>query len=131
MRLIKPLIVACTVALAVSTAGIGAVSAGVLDQPAASARIPMAGEAVNIEKVDHRRYRRHRHGRRYRSRRGRHRHYHGGYWYVYPWWTVPPAYYSTPPRYYGGRCERWHRRCRANWGVGGDYRGCMRYHGCL
>lgn len=27
-------------------------------------------------------------------------------------------------------CGRWHRECRARWGVGRDYRRCMRRRGC-
>lgn len=84
----------------------------------------LGGETVlPVEKVRHRNYRHHRHGPRYRSRRGRHRHYYRGWWYAYPWWlhAVPHSY---------GRCNYWHRECRRRWGGGRDYRGCMRHHGC-
>lgn len=55
-----------------------------------------------------------------------------------------PYYYRSPYRYYGYRrypsyryspgpsCSYWARRCAENWGYGGpDYRGCLRYQGCL
>lgn len=44
-----------------------------------------------------------------------------------------PRYYYPyrPRRYYGGRCEYWHRMCTRNWGYANpNYVGCMRYHGC-
>lgn len=33
---------------------------------------------------------------------------------------------AQSPRY----CRRWYRECRARWGGGGDFRRCMRRHGC-
>ena len=58
----------------------------------------------------------------------------GGYYYNSPWWESDYYYYGgydyVPP-VYGGRCERWRRRCGRNWGYNNpDFRGCMRYHGC-
>ncbi len=88
----------------------------------------------------HYKYHRGRHGPRYRHRRGRHRHYHGGYWYAFPWWlgigiyAAPyygPYYAPRRPRYSGSSCSYWAGRCDANWSRPNDYRGCMRYHGCL
>jgi hypothetical protein len=37
------------------------------------------------------------------------------------------------PRYYrpAGSCGYWSQRCSANWSRPSDYRGCMRYYGCL
>ncbi len=127
MKLLKSMFLVSAVTFGVCLAGGTNVSAGTISSPTASVLVPQAMEPSTVEQVRHRRYRRHRHGRRYRGRRRGYRHYHGGYWYAYPWWTVP--LYTEPRRY--GRCDYWHRRCRANWGRGADYRGCMRYHDCL
>ena len=130
MKNITPYLLAAGVALATMGGGIATSSASTIG--ASTFTPPLlqsAGEAAP-KQVRHRRYRRHRHGPRFRRRHGRYRHYHGGYWYVSPWWLFPPSYYHPPRRVYRGRCERWHRRCRANWGLGHNYRGCMRHHGC-
>ena len=85
-----------------------------------------------------RRYHR-RHNRRHRRRRARvhigiYPYYYGGYPYYYggyyPYYG-DSGYYYSPRRYRGGRCGKWRRRCRANWGYrNSDYYGCLRYHGC-
>lgn len=85
-------------------------------------------------------YNRGRHGRRYGYRNGRYNNYYGGYWYAFPWWLgagvaagsyYDPYYYAEPaPRYSGGSCGYWSRRCRANWSRRSDFYGCLRYHGC-
>jgi hypothetical protein len=38
-----------------------------------------------------RKYNRRRHGPRFRYRRGPYRHFHGGFYYRTPWWTLPLA----------------------------------------
>ena len=129
MRIFTPMFLATAIGIGALTAGIGNASAAIINGPmAAGASLELENRA-ETEKVHHRRYYRRRHGRRFRRRHGRYRHFHGGYWYNYPWWALPPAYYAPPPRRYG-RCSRWQRRCRNNWGYGPNYRGCMRYHGC-
>ncbi len=82
--------------------------------------------ANSVEKVGHRRTRRHRrahrrfyyshrrHGRRYRHRRGRHVHYHNGYYYAAPFWlgalaigsAIHQPYYHPPARRHS-RHVRW------------------------
>ncbi len=54
-------------------------------------------------------------------------------------WPYSEPYYepyhyepSYTPRGSVGRCGHWHDECVENWGAANpDYRGCMRYHGCL
>ncbi|NNE23253.1 MAG: hypothetical protein HKN11_11655 [Rhizobiales bacterium] len=129
MKIFSPLFLATAIGVGALTAGVGSASAAIISGPAVAGASVQLDERAAAEKVRHRRYRRHRHGRRYRRRYGSYRHFHGGYWYSYPWWALPPAYYAPPrPRY--GRCGRWHRACLNNWGHGPNYRGCMRYHGC-
>jgi hypothetical protein len=47
---------------------------------------------------------------------------------------IVPNYYGygySRPRYSGGSCGYWSRRCGANWGWNNSsYYGCLRYHGC-
>jgi len=63
----------------------------------------------NKHKRAHRRYNRRRHGQRFRSRRGGHRHYYNGFWYAAPFWLGATTYYRDP--YYaprrGSRHVRW------------------------
>jgi hypothetical protein len=73
------------------------------------------------------------HGQRYRYYRPGYQLY-GGWWYAFPWWlgAVGPRYYYPAQPQYGGRCEYWRQQCIRNWGYGGpNFRGCLRYHGCL
>jgi hypothetical protein len=75
----------------------------------------------------HRRFGRH-YGKRRRFR-GRSLYYYGLPFAVFPYSYGYRPYYA--PRYYGGRCEIWRRRCAANWGYGTpNFYGCMRYHRC-
>jgi hypothetical protein len=129
MKFISPLFLATAIGVGALTMGIGSASAAMIKGPALAGQSLQLQDRVEVEKVRHRRYRRNRHGRRYRRRSGPYIHFHGGYWYNYPWWSLPPAYYAPPRRQYG-RCARWQRACRNNWGYGPNYRGCMRYHGC-
>jgi hypothetical protein len=53
-----------------------------------------------------------------------------------PFYVAPPVArsYVVPPatRYMApNQCSNWAERCRDNWGYGANYRGCLRYHGCL
>lgn len=67
----------------------------------------------------HRRYGR----RHYRSR--------GLHFGIFPYLPYQYGYGYSRPRYSGGSCSYWSRRCIANWGYGNsNYYGCMRYHGC-
>jgi hypothetical protein len=56
-------------------------------------------------------------------------------------WWIPGAIIGgaiiggvlSQPRYHrpAGSCGYWSQRCSANWSRPSDYRGCMRYYGCL
>jgi hypothetical protein len=74
-----------------------------------------------------RRYVRPRHHRARPQRRyRRHPHSYGRIWYS------PQILFSTPiyviPRY--NQCDKWRRLCQRNWGLGANYRGCLKYHRC-
>ena len=72
-----------------------------------------------------------RHGRRFYRRYPRS----GIYFYYNPAPRRYYNYYPKPRRSYRRQesyCSYWSRRCAANWGYGGrNYRGCMKYYGCL
>jgi hypothetical protein len=49
-----------------------------------------------------------------------------------PYYYAPRPYYRAPRSYRARSCDYWSARCGANWGYGNkNYRGCMRYYGCL
>jgi hypothetical protein len=127
MRSLKQLALASGLALCATfaLATSAPTTAAPLNTMTAASAVPQldGSSFAPVEKVQHRRYNRQRHGRRHRTRRGQHRHFYNGYWYAFPWWL-----HSVPPRY--NRCAYWRRQCRIRWGRGRDYRGCMRHHGC-
>ena len=107
--------------LAASAPATAAPLAGMTNGAAAESE---TASQLPVELVQQRRYNRERHGERFRSRRGNHRHFYNGYWYAYPWWLG--GVISGPVR----RCDRIERRCRIRFGRGRDYRRCMRNQGC-
>ncbi|MGE0211139.1 MAG: BA14K family protein [Parvibaculaceae bacterium] len=87
----------------------GGASAATLPVPAIPAIAQPGVDGGHVEQVqyrrDQRRWDRHRHGSRYRHHRPGWGHYHGGYWYRTPWWTLPlvvPPVIAPGPVYGGG-----------------------------
>ena len=99
----------------------GATSAGTVPLPTASQFA--APEAVT--QVGHRRYDPGRHGHRVKVRTGKFVHFHGGYWYASPWWTV-----AVPPVFVGPRIvvgtPAWHSYCKAKYKTWDPRRGKWR-----
>lgn len=111
---------AASLCIAASGPATAAPLAGMTNTPAAQ---PESVSQLPVELVQQRRYNRQRHGDRFRSRRGRHRHFYNGYWYATPWWLI-----TMPGQV--RRCDRIERNCRIRFGRGRDYRRCMRNRGC-
>ncbi len=120
MKILKSTALAAAMIAGALGLGTTGTSAAPVSGPASGIELPQTVKQFDVEKVKHRRYQRPRHGGRFRARRGRYRHYHGGYWYAYPWWLTPVM----------GRCEHWDRTCRRQYGHGRTYRRCMRRHDC-
>lgn len=140
MKTLKSVTLASTIAFGLVVAETNSTFAGTLASLAASAPAPVASSQSAAQEVRHRSYgsrfsRRHvrphysrrDHGPRFRRPQGRYRHYHDGFWYSFPWWVLP--FFAAPS--YGDQCQQWSNRCYRNWGGGANYRGCMRYHGCM
>jgi hypothetical protein len=70
-------------------------------------------------------------GRRHYRYGRRHRSNSGVFFGIYPFVPNYYGYGYSRPRYSGGSCGYWSRRCGANWGWNNSsYYGCLRYHGC-
>jgi hypothetical protein len=97
----------------------GGAAAGTVPSPATSQFA--APKAVTL--VGHRKYDARKHGHRVKIRTGKYVHFHGGYWYASPWWTVavPPVVVGVPafgtPAWYGyckAKYKTWDPR-RGKW----------------
>lgn len=111
---LRKLLMAGSVALAGTMMLAGASSAATLpvpSQPAAQFDVNgSGGEQVQYRRHGERRWNHRYHGPRFRHQRPGWGHYHGGYWYRTPWWTLPlivPPVVTAPSYGYGNAHVQW------------------------
>jgi hypothetical protein len=71
--------------------------------------IEIEGDRAPARGERDRKWDRRKHGERWRHRHGKYRHYHDGYYYAVPWWTVGVPVVVVPDRRIGISCRRGER----------------------